>query len=242
VADAITVAASEDATCAAVRDGRVLCWGRDEEGQLGDGTTSGFRAAPSPAALPADFVAVDIVGGSRHFCARAADARTYCWGNITDGQVGRGNFNANGTVCANRTLETTPISCTLAAAGPVRALSAGGITGSTPPTCSDGHTCAIVERATDGGVATGLRCWGSNEVGQCGAGGGLVTALSAGATVPLEAPIQVVEADGQHTCAITGEAWDRVWCWGLSSTFSYLVTGPAAAIGEPVRIPVPGTR
>jgi hypothetical protein len=61
-------------------------------------------------------------------------------------------------------------------------------------------------------------------------------------TVPLEAPIRAVEAGGQHTCAITGEAWDRVWCWGLSSTFSYLLTGPAAAIGEPVRIPVPGTR
>jgi alpha-tubulin suppressor-like RCC1 family protein len=242
VTDAISVAASEDATCAALRDGRVLCWGLANDGQLGDGMAAGARAVPGPATLPADFVALEIVAGSQHFCARAADARTYCWGNTTDGQVGRGSSNANGTVCTNRTLESTPISCMLAATAPVRSVSGGGITGSLSPTCNDGHTCAIVESAADGGVTERLRCWGSNELGQCGAGGPIATALASGATVPLETPIRAVEAGGQHTCAVTGESWDRVWCWGLSSTFSYLLTGPAASIGEPARIPVPGTR
>ncbi len=242
VADAVAVAASEDATCAALRDGRVLCWGLATHGQLGDGTTGGARAVPVPATLPADFVAIDIAGGSQHFCARAADRRAYCWGRTTDGEVGDGSRNANGAICTNSTVESTPVSCMLAAVDPVRALSAGGVAGLTAPSCSDGHTCALVEQAADGGVTTRLRCWGSNQIGQCGARSMLVNALFDGTNVPLETPVRAVEAGGQHTCAVTGETWDRVWCWGRSSTFSYLLTGPAAAIGEPVLIPVPGTR
>ena len=242
VVDAVAVAASGDATCAVQSDGRVLCWGLATDGQLGDGMTAGARAVPRPAALPADFVAIDVVGGSQHFCARAADRRANCWGNTTDGQVGRGSSNSNGTDCANRTVESTPISCMLAATAPVTSISGGGVTGRTAPTCSDGHTCALVESAADGGVTASLRCWGSNQLGQCGASGSLVTALPSGATVPLDMPIRAVEAGGQHTCAITGDAWDRVWCWGFTATFSYLITEPLGPVGTPTRIPVPGTR
>jgi alpha-tubulin suppressor-like RCC1 family protein len=47
ISDAIGVAVGRDHSCALLRDGRVMCWGGNSSGQLGDGTTTD-SAAPIP--------------------------------------------------------------------------------------------------------------------------------------------------------------------------------------------------
>lgn len=57
--------------------GSVECWGENEGGQLGDGTTTD-RHIPTPVVgLPP---VVEIAVGVHHNCARTAAGEVYCWG------------------------------------------------------------------------------------------------------------------------------------------------------------------
>jgi alpha-tubulin suppressor-like RCC1 family protein len=71
-------------SCAEVADGSVWCWGANDSGQLGDGTTVD-RATPARVAGAAGAVSA----GALHTCASAA-GHTSCWGSDTSGQLGDG--------------------------------------------------------------------------------------------------------------------------------------------------------
>jgi alpha-tubulin suppressor-like RCC1 family protein len=75
-------------SCAVAVDGRVLCWGSNAWGQLGDGSTTD-RAAPSAVASTRRFVRVSA--GTTHACAVAEDGATLCWGDNRRGQLGNGD-------------------------------------------------------------------------------------------------------------------------------------------------------
>ena len=116
-ATASDLSAGETHTCAVV-DGIVFCWGQNEMGQLGDGTTNW---GDSPVATSVTN-ATSVSAGSRHTCARLTNGNVVCWGANDVGQLGRGTTS---------TMEVN-------AAGPVglgtvTALSAGA-----------DHTCAIL--------------------------------------------------------------------------------------------------
>src|SRR5688572_19256064 len=74
-------------TCGIVLGGRAHCWGRNANGQLGDGTTAN-RPAPTPVAGGHQFVG--ITTGGEHTCAWTAAGRGYCWGWNNSGQLGDG--------------------------------------------------------------------------------------------------------------------------------------------------------
>jgi alpha-tubulin suppressor-like RCC1 family protein len=81
---AVELALGQDHTCARMGDGSVLCSGRDDYGQLGDGLSdirSGF--------LPVVGItgAVSLTSGANHLCVRLADGSVRCWGDNTDGQI-----------------------------------------------------------------------------------------------------------------------------------------------------------
>ena len=83
------VATSDDHTCAHRRDGSVSCWGRNDRGQLGDGTTDD-RSSPVP--VNGLSATASIVAGGAHSCARLTDGTVQCWGDDSDGQLGDGGF------------------------------------------------------------------------------------------------------------------------------------------------------
>lgn len=72
--------------CALLDDGSVHCWGRNQHGQLGDGTTED-RPAPAPA--KGIGTATQLAVGSGRTCARLADGAVSCWGRLPgpDGPV-----------------------------------------------------------------------------------------------------------------------------------------------------------
>ncbi len=71
------LAAGGDHTCALRADGRVACWGRNGDGQLGDGTTEDRPRAVWVAGLTD---AVEIDAGNRSTCARRKNGQVTCWG------------------------------------------------------------------------------------------------------------------------------------------------------------------
>jgi alpha-tubulin suppressor-like RCC1 family protein len=64
-------------TCAVTRAGEPFCWGGNDDGQLGDGSTQS-RNAPVPVAGNHRFAS--IAAGHFHTCAVTLDDEVYCWG------------------------------------------------------------------------------------------------------------------------------------------------------------------
>ena len=73
--------------CALTADGAAYCWGFNDHGQLGDGTTSN-RAAPVLVAGGVRFASLSA--GVDHTCGMTTLGAAYCWGNNADGELGDG--------------------------------------------------------------------------------------------------------------------------------------------------------
>jgi alpha-tubulin suppressor-like RCC1 family protein len=72
--------------------GELFAWGRNEYGQLGDGSFA-RQSAPVPvvtSALPVGVVFRSVAAGAFHAIALGSDARAYAWGYNIDGQLGDG--------------------------------------------------------------------------------------------------------------------------------------------------------
>jgi hypothetical protein len=75
-----------DHTCAIKQDGSLWCWGRNDSGQLGDGTNTDKNA---PVQIMSSGVVAVSLGGA-HTCAVKQDGSLWCWGNNYSGQLGDG--------------------------------------------------------------------------------------------------------------------------------------------------------
>src|SRR5690606_1808830 len=65
-------------TCARKRDGSSWCWGRNDVGQLGNGTTEGSTTPVHVVSLGHDVAALGVA--HRHGCALRTDGSLWCWG------------------------------------------------------------------------------------------------------------------------------------------------------------------
>jgi alpha-tubulin suppressor-like RCC1 family protein len=81
----IAIASGEAHTCGLVQGGAARCWGNNQSGQLGDGSTQ-TRAIPVPVAGGLRFSS--ITAGSNHSCAVAIAGGVYCWGRNGSGELG----------------------------------------------------------------------------------------------------------------------------------------------------------
>ncbi|HSS01215.1 MAG TPA: hypothetical protein VLM79_29355, partial [Kofleriaceae bacterium] len=79
------VSAGDGHSCAIREDHTAWCWGRNEAGQLGDGTVDD-RTEPVQVAGATSFTA--IAAGFDHTCAVAEDRSVWCWGSNESGQAG----------------------------------------------------------------------------------------------------------------------------------------------------------
>ena len=225
-------------TCALVF-GSVLCWGRNFNGQLGDGTTVD---RPVPVlAIAQDATA--LAAGDVHSCA-IVKGGLKCWGGNASGQLGNGATGGDvllptSTIAADSGVTAVSagsrhtcavvkggVQCwgdnadgqlgtgtIVASAVPVWAIARGS--GATAVAAGSRHTCAVIE---DGA----MKCWGRGVEGQLG--NGYWVHPNGEAFTGSVFPIPVFDADGSptmgatmvvaglgHTCALVNGV---VECWG----------------------------
>lgn len=127
---------------------RVYCWGANNSGQLGDGTTSD-RSSPTPVntsgALKSTEI-MDIATGDGFSCALATNGVISCWGNRANGRIGAGN-GKTGVEAYPKAVDTTGA---LAKKRAIRLARASNAT-----------MCAIAIDASKNNASVGdVYCWG----------------------------------------------------------------------------------
>jgi alpha-tubulin suppressor-like RCC1 family protein len=97
----IGAGADANHACARRTDGTAVCWGPDNDGRLGDGTTGDPTTHLRLKAVrvirsTGPFTGVRKLGGGEgHTCALRTDHTVWCWGSNSVGQLGRGTHDSD---------------------------------------------------------------------------------------------------------------------------------------------------
>lgn len=94
LADVVELCAGEAFGCARLGGGAVKCWGRNTNGQHGNGMTGVASGVNTVAGI---LNAQSLTCGSSHACVVTTDHRVLCWGDGVDGQVGWGSYMSSNT-------------------------------------------------------------------------------------------------------------------------------------------------
>ena len=89
-------------TCALSASGRVVCWGINTGGELGDAVLSESRGPTQVSGIVSGAVSVSAGGDSfdSHTCAVLSDGGVKCWGSNTQGQIGSGQNGGQAVIPA----------------------------------------------------------------------------------------------------------------------------------------------
>jgi alpha-tubulin suppressor-like RCC1 family protein len=157
------VAAGDFQVLALLRDGTVVGWGFNEDGQLADGSESELQVTPQPVCTHIEETCkpenqlkevVAIAAGEFFSLALLRDGTVMAWGVNSEGELATGKTKGPET-CEQE--EKVKVACSripraVGDLGEVAAISAGGV-----------HSLALLESG-------GVTAWGGNEEGQLGDG------------------------------------------------------------------------
>jgi alpha-tubulin suppressor-like RCC1 family protein len=194
--------------CGIDQTAKAYCWGLNQQGQLGDGTTT-IRQTPTAVNAPAGVSFTQFALGSVHTCATGNDARTYCWGAGSTGALGNGS---TADVPTPTPVDTPP-----------------GVT-LTGLTAESGHTCGLGSNAI-------TYCWGSNYTGELGNGTTSNGLRPMPVNAPTGVTFTQIAAGGSHTCGIGNDSRAYCWglgtngAMGNGSTADQLTPGPVTMPG-----------
>jgi alpha-tubulin suppressor-like RCC1 family protein len=196
--------------CALTSGGGVKCWGDNEYGSLGDGSTTGpercrngaepetFACSTRPVDVSGLSSGVTAIGAGQVACALTSGGGVKCWGANYAGQLGDGISGGPeqcGPVVEPSACSRTPVVVSGLASG-VAAISVGGGV----------NACALTS-------AGGAKCWGANGSGQVG--DGTTTDKSTPVDVSgLTSGVAALSAGDGSTCALTSTG--GVKCWGYN--------------------------
>ena len=214
-------------------DQQVQCWGSNEHGQAGTGSTSGLINTPTNVTVGGgSFSSVSV--GAQHTCAVKANGDAWCWGANGSGQLGQGTHGAD-----------IPNPSTKIAGHSFLAVTAGdlfscGIDTSNKAWCwGDGtfgqlgngffssesdSPAAVVTASSFNAIAAGwfhvcgievavshrALCWGANDDGELG-NGNTTDANKPVAATPTSG-FGSIAAGFNTTCAVTTA--NIPYCWG----------------------------
>lgn len=197
------IGAAAEVSLALTADGTVLSWGRNDQGQLGTGTSlPGGRSFPGLVEDPSDSTGYlqnveEISEGGHTTLVRLSDGTLLAWGSNIWGQVGDGT--------------------TVDRFWPVPVVDATGAFGGVVGLGRGSGGYKIVLRS--GGTCWG---WGHNDVGHCGVGN---------TTDPLLVPTQTVDNSDPsgfltgitqlslaagHSLALKPDGTVRAWGWNFA--------------------------
>ncbi|AUG75830.1 hypothetical protein CFP65_0909 [Kitasatospora sp. MMS16-BH015] len=183
---------------ALLANGTVEAWGRNDKGQLGNGTSSATDDYAVPS-LVAGLGQVDAVAaGGSHALALLKDGTVKAWGANDKGQLGDGTTNAGAT--------TLPV--TVAGLDEVKAIAAG-----------DTFSMALLKDGT-------IKTWGNNDKGQLGITAKpakstdpvpkpTVATRTTAIAVPELSTVKGIAAGASHALALLADG--SVMAWGNNS-------------------------
>lgn len=209
LADLTTIDAAfyEAHACARDATGRGWCWGRNDHGQLGDGSTIS-RSTPVAVDLEEELRSVSV--GMWHSCGLQRDGQPWCWGSNWSGQLGSGGPTGNDA--------RSPTPVQVKDLGSLLTIATG-----------KAHTCAIDSKRQ-------AWCWGENASGGLGGGKDThhPTPVQVNAELPK---VTAITAGGAHSCAITrmGEAF--CWGAGTAGQLGSATTSKKRKTPRPVKFP-----
>lgn len=185
---ATKIASGMNHTCA-LADNDIYCWGANNQGQLGNNTTT---TSLSPVQVDktgilAGKIISDIAAGGAYSCA-IADAKAYCWGYNSVRQLGN-------DIASYSSVPTTVDTSGVLANKSITDISAG-----------NGTTCVVAESKP--------YCWGGLYAGELGNGSYDSSSLPVAVDmngVLAGKEVTTIETKWNHTCVI---ASGQVYCWG----------------------------
>jgi alpha-tubulin suppressor-like RCC1 family protein len=241
VADAVSVSAGQDRTCAVEKDGTVWCWGTD--GIAVPGLLDQTVALVRPTPIQGIEGAVQVALGLFHALALLRDGTVMGWGiDSLDGGVLVGleplmmhvrPERLAGVTRAKRIATGQKSACAVLADGAVSCWGSGafwpkhplvraptpvpGVAGAVDVGVGSGFACALLGDHT-------VRCWGENDYGQ----------LAIDTTTPVDHVVRAHVADvaalhvrGSSACAVNRGG--ALLCWGANGLHQLGVTGGAQA-------------
>jgi alpha-tubulin suppressor-like RCC1 family protein len=231
--DIVSIAAGYYHTCAVTAEGGAMCWGYNDQGMLGDGTTTDSSVPVQVSGLTSG-VAV-VTAGNFHTCALMDTGGVKCWGANSRGELGNGTFTATYVPVDVSGLDSGVIylaagtnhTCAVMSAGGIKCwgsngygqLGDGTTIGRNEPVDVQGlpmvaalavgpgwwHTCSLH-------VGGGVWCWGRNPDGQLG--NGVTTDSLVPVAVSMADVASVLTTGARHNCVTV--AAGAVKCWGFN--------------------------
>lgn len=187
-------------SCGLTPEGKAYCWGKNESGRLGDGTTTNRS---SPVAVAGDLTFEVLEAGGAHTCGITSDDATYCWGWNDQGRLGDGT-TADRTVPARVAGDPKFVTLSLGA----------------------GYSCGLT--AAGDTYCWGSNRWGQFGDDKVVVGGACALREPAHpldvvprpyCTSPVPAALgltpSTLGSGGGHTCGLALDG--RVYCWGLNA-------------------------
>ncbi|WP_158623492.1 MopE-related protein [Corallococcus sp. CA053C] len=249
VASASKLAAGFNHSLAVKQDGTVWAWGRNSEGQLGDGMQTNGSTPVQAQGLTG--VAAVLAGG-RHTLAVKQDGTVWAWGRNSEGQLGDGTMTSRSTPV--QVPGVTGVAALVAGVFHTLALKQDGtvwawgwnnegqlgdgtttnrltpvrvpgVTGVTAIVAGDNRTLALKQDGT-------VWAWGCNTEGQLG--DGTRTNRLTPVQVPGVTGVAALVAGDFHTLALKQDG--TVWAWGRNSE-GQLGDGTTTSRLTPVQVP-----
>lgn len=196
IVGATQVSVGGEGACALMSSGGIDCWGLDDLGQLGDGTTTttdtcenDWPCSPSPVAVTGITNATQVNAGGGDTCALLVTGRINCWGANWEGALGDGTStgpdSCSDTACSTSPVEVADITDATRVSVPCALLSTGGID-----------------------------CWGANSFGELGDGGPTDMSSDVPVAVTGITDATQVSTGSQFTCALLSGGGAS--CWGAN--------------------------
>ncbi|MGB2530340.1 MAG: LamG-like jellyroll fold domain-containing protein, partial [Candidatus Poseidoniaceae archaeon] len=184
-------------TCALYENNSLYCWGRNNYGQLGLGTTSSYEDSPQfvdvGSGLTVESIGISgsgdqASGPKSHTCAVLSNGQLKCWGDNADGQLGLGNVSSAGV------WEPTAVN-----------LGAGRT--AVDVATANAATCALLDDQS-------VKCWGRNTRGQLGLGNDSSNDVLTPQLVTFSGSSKPIKLAGalRSFCAIMDNG--TMACWG----------------------------
>jgi alpha-tubulin suppressor-like RCC1 family protein len=232
-------------SCARFSNGTVKCWGRNDDGRLGNGTNTD---SAYPVLVSGLTDAVQITAGGYHTCARRSNGTISCWGGNLAGQLGTGStidssvpIAVSGITNASSVTAGTSFTCASVIGGSAYCWgentygqladasnfdstfpSPTSFFNATQMSAGIDHGCALTSNST-------AMCWGRNFYGQLGN-----YLYSSDQNTPVSVVLingldltglNYIGAGAYSSCARKG---NQVYCWGDNS-YGQLGVGAATS-------------